>query len=319
MPSEAAFAYEVAGTVISSAIELPGLRYAHDANARWHLQHRAIPHPESGSPYHSWRHDSGDAWLLFFREGHCQRLVFPGVLDVLVAEQSGEVWCDPAPNARPGRIRQLIAHYIVPLLLGSERLVLHASAIASDDRAIAFVGSTGSGKSTLASFFCSHGALAVTDDALVVENDAHPVSVTPYAAPLRLGNETIARVLQCDADVFELIGDGTTAKRAVPTTMAADARLPLHCLYLLEPATRGRVRLSDLTKADAIRDLMQTAFEMGWDNGEKLACVFERVARLVACVPVKRLRLPHGYDQLAAAFAVVMGDAGQLQSVVTTP
>lgn len=46
------------------------------------------------------------------------------------------------------------------------RCVLHASAVAVDGRAIAFVGSSGGGKSTLAAAACAGGAELISDDVL---------------------------------------------------------------------------------------------------------------------------------------------------------
>ena len=303
--------YDVAGTIIASAGELPGLAPSAAANARWTLIWRALSSPEQGLPYHVWRDDKGQAWIRFFREAAGRRLVFPGVVDVLVADATGEVIVDAAPHASPRRVQQLIAHYVLPLLLGRERLVLHASAVAIDGEAIAFVGPTGCGKSTLASSLCTRGATLVADDALVVDDGAGAVAVIPYRAPLRLSADAIAQVMNADPAAFATIGDGVRAKRAVPVRTAGGAALRLARIYLLASAGRGPAHVSNVPHADAIRDLMLSAFEMAIDDPASLSRAFDRLARVVATVPVHRLRLPHGYGRLAdVAGAISVGQLG---------
>ena len=303
--------YDVAGTTIGTTIELPGLPHASGMPARWRMTLTTIPAPESGTPYHAWCNDDGHAWLRFFREGEARRLVFPGVLDVRITETAGSVECDPAPRAQRGRIEQLIGHYVVPLLLGCEHLVLHASAIAIGGRVIGFVGATHAGKSTLASYFASRGAAVVSDDALVIAGvgQGGAPTVLPLLAPLRLGTDTIERILRRDPDEFRPIGDGSTAKRAVPADPAGLTRpLVLSRLYLLEPVRRGAWHIATTSKATAIRELMQSAFEMAMDDPARVATTFDRITTLVRGVPVQRLRFAHDYDALAAIHDRLMSD-----------
>jgi hypothetical protein len=63
--------------------------------------------------------------------------------------------------------------------------VLHASAVALDGVALAFVGQSGRGSSTVAALLCLEGAELATDDVLVVD-PSPPVTCTGGAPELRL-------------------------------------------------------------------------------------------------------------------------------------
>jgi hypothetical protein len=76
------------------------------------------------------------------------------------------------------------------------QLVLHASAVARGDRALAFVGQSGRGKSTLAALAAAAGARVVTDDVLLVDVQGTP-RCRGSAGELRLrdGASSIAAAL----------------------------------------------------------------------------------------------------------------------------
>ena len=69
-------------------------------------------------------------------------------------------------------VRHLFLDSVIPLILSRrEPLVLHASAILFDGRAIAFIGTSGQGKSTLAASHSQLGYSLISDDYLVFRHD----------------------------------------------------------------------------------------------------------------------------------------------------
>ncbi len=74
-------------------------------------------------------------------------------------------------------------------------LVLHGSAVANNDRAIAICGESGAGKSTLAAALCRHGCRFVTDDLCVVAlNERRQPIVLPDGRQLKLWKESIQKL-----------------------------------------------------------------------------------------------------------------------------
>ncbi len=80
----------------------------------------------------------------------------------------------------------LLAETVTASLLALRgETVLHASAVAIDGAAVAFVGQSGRGKSTIAALLCVAGAELVTDDVLTVD-PGPPVMCAGGASELRL-------------------------------------------------------------------------------------------------------------------------------------
>jgi len=78
-------------------------------------------------------------------------------------------------------------------------LVLHGSAVARNDRAIALCGPSGAGKSTLAAALCRQGYSFVTDDLCVVGLDAQGLPVVrPNGRRLELSAESIEKLELAD-------------------------------------------------------------------------------------------------------------------------
>ena len=102
---------------------------------------------------------TGSEYLVRFRD--CGEFVISADLSAV------QVRRDPA-----GRVEMLpilMAGTVSALLLTLRgQTVLHASAVAVDGAAIAFVGQSGRGKSTLATLLCLDGADLVTDDVLTI-------------------------------------------------------------------------------------------------------------------------------------------------------
>lgn len=67
---------------------------------------------------------------------------------------------------------------------GSDPLVLHATAVATDDRAVLITGASGSGKSSLALELMARGALLVADDRVILTQVGSDVVLT-CPEPLR--------------------------------------------------------------------------------------------------------------------------------------
>jgi len=70
--------------------------------------------------------------------------------------------------------------------------VLHASAVAFDGKALAFLGSSGMGKSSLAGLLCAHGASFITDDLLRLQPDGDGWCCFPGTGVLRLRQNAAA-------------------------------------------------------------------------------------------------------------------------------
>ncbi len=104
-----------------------------------------------------------------------------------------EIVVDPAPGVPTSSLRPALLGTVFALLLIYRGLAaLHASVVAIDGWAVAFVGYKGAGKSTLAAAFHRHGYDLVADDILAVELSAPELLAQPGFIHMKLWPDAIA-------------------------------------------------------------------------------------------------------------------------------
>ena len=91
-------------------------------------------------------------------------------------------------------MRHLLLDQVMPLVLSRDRLVLHASAVATPAGAAAFIGFTGAGKSTLAASLSAAGFPILSDDCLVIERDGRGFLARPFYPGARLWPDSVHAV-----------------------------------------------------------------------------------------------------------------------------
>lgn len=201
----------------------------------------------------------------------------------------------PEPGGRESYAPILFAGTILALLLTLRgHLVLHASAVAVDGRALAFVGQSGRGKSTSAALCLAAGARPVSDDVLVVE---------PHDGLVRcLGSGAELRLREKAADMVALFSPDSTA-----TTRTADNRLSLRAgPPVSDPILLDRIviprpmrdqvvlEVEDLPSADALFALLGFPRIEGLTGSDFAVQQFNHHAALVRNVPVSVAAIPWG-------------------------
>lgn len=121
------------------------------------------------------------------------------------------------------------------LLHQREQIVLHASAVEVDGKAIVFCGSSGAGKSTLAAALVQRGYRLITDDVSAITlSDAAPPLVHSDGRQLKLWAQAIEKL-----ELAEIRGDrirGCLEKFYVEPREAMTEALPLGAVYALVEA-----------------------------------------------------------------------------------
>ena len=142
---------------------------------------------------------------------------------------------DPS-GSRPNLLPILLAGTVSSFLLAlGGATVLHASAVAIDGAALAFVGQSGRGKTTVAALMCVDGAALVADD-LVTVDIGPPVTCTGGAVELRLRAAA--------ASIADARPDATTRvtadeRSALSLTTAPLGPLPLAAIVVPAPFAYG--------------------------------------------------------------------------------
>jgi hypothetical protein len=191
---------------------------------------------------------------------------------------------------------------------------LHATAVAVNDEAIAFLGDCGYGKSTLGAAFLARGFKILTDDVLALEpRDGRWIA---HAGPARLKLfPSVARKLLPGGDGVNL--NAGTSKLVLPLT-AGEARgrpIPLKALYVLPELGRrpAQIGITPIEGQKAFLEIIRAAFNLIRVDRARLTCQFAMASRLVRDVPVRKLAYPRRLSRLHEVCDAVIADAAVLR------
>jgi hypothetical protein len=227
--------YAVFGGVLRSELPFPDLADATDASADWvfRIAHEPVP---------AVRAELLGERQLGLEHYRLSRLTETGVLR-LEYSHAGVFEISPSGREitwyrRDDAVLELVRAIVLGPALGlalemAGFLCLHASAVAIDDRVVAFVGPKYHGKSTLATALTAAGARLVGDDLLVVAVGP-PVMVRPGVASVRLFEDAADAL-----PVSDLCGRVIPGVKRTATGFANDSLMrseaPLDAIYLLQP------------------------------------------------------------------------------------
>jgi hypothetical protein len=168
-------------------------------------------------------------------------------------------------------------------------LVLHASAVEVDGRAIAMTAPSGCGKSTLAALAAVEGHPLVADDVLRVALEGSAATVFRGSSEIRLREGATALAANWPGASRTTV-DG---RSAVAPPRTEHDRLPLGAIVVpLLDRDRSDVELQPIPAGDALMLMMQCLRLVGWRDPQIVQREFEQLTDLVAHVPVILARIP---------------------------
>jgi hypothetical protein len=188
--------------------------------------------------------------------------------------------------------RQLIASFAVPLVLNChDALVLHASTVAKDGRALVVCGPSGAGKSSVLVRMADAGWQAVTEDVCAIDLRGD----TPSAWP---GPPWVRRAYGEPGPA------GAPLRFETPDKAAWDLEpwqplgpVPIDRLVFLDPPGGDSPCRSPLSQPEAVRDLAGHAAWLG-DPAEAPGHLFRLALALTKQVRCEHLRLPRSSSWL---------------------
>ena len=292
--------YAAFGLTVDSDVDLPELEstsVSHDGEADVRIVTDSISTPPDAPTDHSIHVASGaDHYLVYDY--------------ATVRIQDGRrITIDPRADAPHEIVRHvLLGPALNHLLHQREYYVLHASTVAFDDLAVAFVGPSGQGKTTTAMACLAAGHRVLSDDVAAIRlTDDGPVVQGGYGA-IKLHPEAAGHF---DAPVGE--PTRTCSKRdrhfhSLPHDVVTDP-IPLAGVYLLEDGPT--LELSRLSPSEQVMTLVDNTYTIGTLNSGDTATVnFETCAAVADQTAVKRLRRPREFDALPKVADAVCADIG---------
>jgi len=283
--SDVALAEDAPGDGGSASDEAP-LRLARGADRR-------VPSSLPLDAFEVARVEAGDRTLCVVgRSADGWGIRYPGLLEVVLDADAEHAVAHVDPGAPEGFAPVLLSAGVLAFVLTIRgHLVLHASCVEIDGRAVALVADSGGGKSTLAALLCAGGARLVSDDITRVDPDG-PDAVTVFR-----GSREI-RLRPHGPDVMELLASHPQRvtvddRAAIAVAVTTSATVPL--AHVVLPVLRDDLTvptLEALGAEQAVLTLLGKLRAGGIRDGRFLEAHFGALADLVERVPVSRLHLP---------------------------
>jgi hypothetical protein len=174
-------------------------------------------------------------------------------------------------------------------------ICLHASAVALDGHAVAFVGAEGAGKSTTAAAFAQEGCGVLSDDMVALTEKEARFFVLPAYPHLCLWPDSVA-MLYGSADALPHFSTGWEKHRLSlgdSKTRFEKRPLPLDAIYFLgERRTDLAPFVEGICPQPALLSLVANTFANKLLDRELRAREFEVLGRLAMTVPIRRA-FPH--------------------------
>ncbi|MCB2018623.1 MAG: hypothetical protein KDF54_14105 [Hydrogenophaga sp.] len=269
--------------------------------------------PVFPEPLHQWTLPDGTLWLQFARCGERHWLRFPGLADFMVSPDGLTVEQCAAPGTDDSTLEHLLLNQVFPLaqsLQGS--LVFHASAVALDSGAAAFLGHSGWGKSTLAASFASAGSAFLTDDGLQLDERAGAYWVQPSHPSIRLWNDSREALIHDEAQLSSPV-QYTSKSRVLSDDLIAACREPMRLrrVYFLGDGEVDGVEIQSISPREALIGLVNHSFMLDTSTAQVMARHFDALSRMVSLPIFFRLDYPRRYDLLAQVRMAVQQHSAQ--------
>jgi hypothetical protein len=227
----------------------------------------------------------------------------------VVSPEASHVWGAPGDGGMEDWQRFLVAQVLpfAAVLRGLE--VFHASAVAIDGDAVAFLGPSGAGKTSIAIALCRLGASFLTDDVLAIERDGERLLGHPGAPVAGIASEEVERLRsRRSLDDATVLSSGP--REAVVRVRPQRDPVPLKAIFVLDrrPEAPPEPRFEPVIEPQV---LLSATFNLVLLDGPRLEALLD-VCSLAAGGMVERVVVGREVDAstLAEALAERIGAPG---------
>jgi hypothetical protein len=280
------YKYGVYGLVLSSVLPLPELTPSTEAKADVELTLKGV----------DWNRRPAE-----FGEGTFQSTIGEACfhwdeIGSFLVRGGREIVVDPVPGVEERLVRlPLLGCVLAYLLYQRGFLVLHASGVAINGGAIAFIGNKGWGKSTLAASLYQRGHSLIADDVVALRVDHLGQAVMPSAFPqFKLYPESAKASLGLDVQSLPPLVDGYEKRACSASNRFSASEFPLRAIYLL--SIGPHVRLTALRPQEALIYLVEHSYVARYGRqclyGSNASKHFHQCASLLPNTPIYRLERP---------------------------
>ena len=221
----------------------------------------------------------------------------PRLAEFFITERDGAfvVDCFPAALEHVGLMEVLASGALFAVLLElNGEPVLHASAVAVNERAVAVVGHSGRGKTTTSALLCRNGFPLVTDDLLRLRLTDDEVHCFRGSTSLRL-REATRPWIEATGLRYEISPDHRLLLNAPAFTGTS---LPLAALVFPVPMKDGSAEIAArrLRAPEAMDELLASPRFYGWEEAQVLTDLFRLSTTLARRLPAFEVKIPWTLD-----------------------
>ncbi|HVB58294.1 MAG TPA: hypothetical protein VNE63_17945 [Candidatus Acidoferrales bacterium] len=305
MAKEVVVAHSVFGLSVESNFAVPGLPIVESSKdspdvqlylgISPHAHNETISGPEILSYTSSFLDESGEPVLRMWSIDHGAffHLIYSDGPQFWLDREGTRVWAAwPDTSSLENAVSYLLGPVLGVLLRYRGVTCLHASAVAVDDCAVAFVGPPGAGKSTTAAALAQRGYAILSDDIVTLEEEGCTFQVKPAYPHLWLWPESVELVYGTSDALPRPIpnGDKRRLSLANEKTQFEKRALPLSRIYLLgERRADGAPHLEAVPVQTALMSLVANTYATNILDREMRAKEFALLGRLASSTPIRRL------------------------------
>lgn len=264
---------------------------------------------------HHWLEPNGSITLSITPEREGYRLRFPALCDFLLDANASNIYIEPAKALDATTLEHLIVDQLLPRVLAHRgALVMHASAIGIQGRAILTLGHSGWGKSTLASLLHGAGHQLLSDDCALLSPAVTAPHVIPTYPSLRLLEDSIGQMAGAATATTQVATYSPKQRVSLGPHPPQEIAWPLRAIYLLnDPATPASGHtVTPLPPAQACMALVEHSFRLDLASTQHTRMLLAQAAAVLAQSPVFALSYPRDYSASSSLLATLTSHVASL-------
>ena len=198
---------------------------------------------------------------------------------------------------------------------------IHGTAVVIGDSAVGFIGDCTYGKSTMAAAFLKHGCSLLTDDQLVVSQNANgEVMVQPGPPRIKLLPESARALLGEHVSGARM--NPYTTKMIIPLYARMSRREPaqLRSIYVLSDPGEAQheIKITALSTRQGCIDLLRNTFNPVVAEPHRIKRQFQAYSELSTRVPIRSLSYPRDFSKISEVVDAVKSDIHGLADVASS-
>jgi len=302
------YTYVAYGLGIRSVLPLPELIAVAEAETDVVIRLGKVGRPRPETDHTSGYYHMIAAEAYFFWRG----------VGAFLVRSGKEITIEPTPGVEEQEIRiALLGMVLAAALQQRGFLALHASAVAMNGDAVAFLGSKGSGKSTMAAALYARGHGLVADDLVVldVSGTGRPI-VHPGFPQLKLFPKAAAASLGDDPEALPRLTPGYEKRARRAPDRFSLRPVPLKRMYMLGKGSAPEIAPMQVHEVIATligQSYVARVFKQTL-KGEAASSHFRQCANLANRVPLHSLKRPASLAALPEIAHMVEEDLASGQS-----